>query len=139
MANTDFVRHTRQRQVILEELQKTTSHPTAAQLYERVRARLPKISLGTVYRNLELLVQNGMARKLNLSGSHARYDGDVHDHYHIRCLECGRLDDIKAKSTDVNPAHVKRLNGYKIVGHRLEFTGICKDCQNKHGRGNEDR
>jgi len=135
MANSDFVRHTRQRQAILEELKMTDTHPTAAQLHARVQNRLPKISLGTVYRNLELLVQNGMARKLQFGGSNARYDGDLHDHYHIRCLECGRLDDIPAKATKLNPDRVKSMKGYKIVGHRLEFVGICKDCQSKRKRG----
>ena len=65
MATSDFIRHTRQRQVILEELQNTDTHPTAAELHGRVRVLLPRISLGTVYRNLELLVKNGMARKLD--------------------------------------------------------------------------
>lgn len=135
MATMDFVRQTRQRKVILEELQKTDDHPTAAELYHRVRGRLPKISLGTVYRNLELLVQNDMAHKLDFGGSHARYDGDIHDHYHIRCLECGRLDDINAAATKLNPGRVTRMKGYTIVGHRLEFLGICKKCQSKRGRG----
>ena len=135
MATSDFVRHTRQRQVILEELQNTDTHPTAAELFGRVRTRLPKISLGTVYRNLELLVKNGMARKLDSGSSQARYDGDMHDHYHIRCIECGRLDDIPAGSTKLKPGRVTRMKGYKIVGYRLEFAGICKDCQRKHRLG----
>ena len=70
-------RNTRQRQVILEELQKLTSHPTAAVLYDIVRRRLPKISLGTVYRNLELLARMGMVQKLELAGGEARFDGNV--------------------------------------------------------------
>ena len=70
-------RTTRQRQVILEELQKLQSHPTAAALYEIVRRRVPKISLGTVYRNLELLARTGLIRKLEFAGAEARFDGNV--------------------------------------------------------------
>ena len=72
--------------MILEELQKLRTHPTAAKLYAIVRRRMPKISLGTVYRNLELLNQMGMVRKLDFSGGEARYDGNVEDHDHLRCV-----------------------------------------------------
>ena len=71
-----FQRNTRQREVILEELRKLRSHPTAPVLYEIVRRRLPRISLGTVYRNLELLAKSGVVRKLELSDSEARFDGN---------------------------------------------------------------
>jgi Fur family ferric uptake transcriptional regulator len=135
MVTSDFVRHTRQRQVILEELRNTDIHPTAAELHGLVQIRLPKISLGTVYRNLELLVKNGMARKLDSGSAQARYDGDIHDHYHIRCVDCGRLDDIPVEATKTDPGRVTRMKGYKIVGYRLEFAGICKHCQGRQRRG----
>ena len=94
-------RNTRQRQVILEELQKLTSHPTAAGLYEIVRRRLPKISLGTVYRNLELLARTGLIQKLEFGGGEARFDGNVDRHDHVRCVRCGRVDDISAPPLDL--------------------------------------
>ncbi len=75
-------RNTQQRQVILEELQKLTSHPTVAEVYEIVRKRLSKISLGTVYRNLELLAQNRTIQKLDISGTEARFDGNPERHWH---------------------------------------------------------
>lgn len=122
-------RNTRQRQVVLEELKKLTSHPTAAELYEIARRRLPKISLGTVYRNLELLTQMGVVRKLQISGGEARFDGDVEHHYHVRCVRCGRVDDVHGVPGELVRANFESLNGYNIIGHRLEFLGICPACK----------
>ena len=123
-------RNTRQRQVVLEELQKLTSHPTAAELYEFTRGRLPKISLGTVYRNLEVLVRMGLAQKLDLKGAEARFDGNPKPHYHVRCVGCGRVDDIHDLPLDPVSYEFESPNGYEIVGVRLEFVGVCPECQN---------
>ncbi|MGD2107826.1 MAG: transcriptional repressor [Phycisphaerae bacterium] len=122
-------RNTRQRQVVLEELRKLCSHPTAAELYELARQRLPKISLGTVYRNLELLVQMGVIRKLETAGSEARFDADVDQHYHVRCVQCHRVDDVEGLPPDPVKKEALPANGYDIVGLRLEFIGICPSCQ----------
>src|SRR5574340_808335 len=92
-----FQRRTRQREVILEELQKVKSHPTAVGLHDLVRRRLPKISLGTVYRNLELLAKAGVIRKLETAGAEARFDGNAGQHHHIRCVGCGRVDDVEQR------------------------------------------
>ncbi|MBW2172694.1 MAG: transcriptional repressor, partial [Deltaproteobacteria bacterium] len=85
---------TPQRKVILEELRMADSHLTADDVYKMVRARLPRISLGTVYRNLEILSRLGMIHKLELGGMQKRFDGKTQDHYHLRCLRCGRIDDV---------------------------------------------
>ena len=78
-----FKRNSQQREVILDELQKLYSHPTAATLYEAVRKRLPRISLGTVYRNLDLMAKKGLIKKLEFGGSEARFDGNPDQHFHI--------------------------------------------------------
>ncbi|MFC1715463.1 transcriptional repressor, partial [Candidatus Poribacteria bacterium] len=88
---------TRQRQVILEELRNASFHPTADEVYRRVRKRLPRISLGTVYRNLETLSKAGIVKKLELGGARKRFDGYSEDHYHVRCTGCGRLEDVPLK------------------------------------------
>jgi Fur family ferric uptake transcriptional regulator len=87
------MRMTKQRRLILDELRKKNDHPTADILYDRVRKHMPRISLGTVYRNLEILTALGEIQTLELSGTQKRYDGIPGKHYHIRCLHCGRLDD----------------------------------------------
>ena len=129
MGNDKPQRNTRQRQVVLEELRKLGSHPTAAELYELARARMAKISLGTVYRNLELLAQNGVIRKLQVSGAEARFDGDPKRHYHVRCTRCERVDDVHDLPDDFVNGQVQSLAGYDIVGFRLDFLGVCPDCQ----------
>jgi len=129
MSSRKLPRNTRQRQVILQELQKLTCHPTAVGLYEIVRLRLPSISLGTVYRNLERLVQRGEVRKLELSGTQARFDGNLRRHDHVRCVECGRVDDVDDVPLDLRGAERKDWGGYEILGRRLEFYGICPSCR----------
>jgi len=122
-------RDTRQRQVILEELKKVRSHPTAAELYEFARRRLPKISLGTVYRNLELLAADGTIQKLEIGGTESRFDGNPEQHWHIRCVRCGQVGDLHDAPADLPPAaSFQSMSGYKILGYRLEFSGVCPQC-----------
>jgi Fur family ferric uptake transcriptional regulator len=122
-------RNTRQREVVLEELRKLTSHPTASELYEIARHRLPRISLGTVYRNLQLLADIGTICKMETAGSEARYDANVTPHSHVRCVCCGRVDDAHGVTADLPEDRIKNLGGYDILGYRLEFDGICPDCR----------
>ncbi|MCW5209576.1 transcriptional repressor, partial [Desulfobulbus sp. US1] len=89
-----MIRLTTQRQILLEELSKVKSHPTACELYEMVRRRLPRIGLGTVYRNLELMADSGMILKLELGGAQKRFDATTDPHYYVRCSVCGKMDDI---------------------------------------------
>ncbi len=133
MAAEKTRRNTPQRAVILEELRNVSSHPTAAELYDLARKRMPKISLGTVYNNLELLAQTGVIRKLEVSGSAARFDGDTERHYHVHCVRCGRVDDVHDLSGDLVKEQVQNLAGYDIVGFRLNFLGVCPDCQRAGG------
>jgi len=126
---TKIRRNSRQRQVILEELRKQKDHPTAAILYRIVRRRLPKISLGTVYRNLEILARDGLINRLTADGAAARYDGDVEKHYHIRCKQCGKYDDLYDFSLGSAVKSKKRIKGYLILGHHFEFLGLCPQCQ----------
>jgi Fe2+ or Zn2+ uptake regulation protein len=119
---------TQQRQVILEELRKVNTHPSADEIYEMVRKRLPRISLGTVYRNLEILTANGEIQKLELGCNPKRFDGTAQDHYHIRCLECDRVVDAPP-GFDVCITHeLSKYTDFKIIGHKLEFIGVCPAC-----------
>ena len=125
---TDKLRMTQQRRVILEELRKENIHPTADALYEMVRKRLPRVSLGTVYRNLEILSCLGEIQTLEISGSQKRYDGIPQKHYHIRCMHCGRMDDAPIAPLNRIEDALYGSTVYTIMGHRLEFIGLCPEC-----------
>jgi len=129
MGRGRFQRNTRQREVILEELRKLSSHPTAVGLYEIVRRRLPRISLGTVYRNLELLAEMGTIQKLDLAGAQARFDGNPGCHHHVRCTGCGRVDDVSGAPLDLDKLGYDDSDGYLVLAYRLELMGICPRCR----------
>jgi len=125
---------TRQRRVILEELRKLESHPSADQVYEMARRRLPRISLGTVYRNLEILSEYGMIGKLELVGTQKRFDGNVRNHYHVRCIRCGGIKDVPMEPLTTIENTLHELTDYEIIGSRLEFIGVCPQCR-KEAKG----
>ncbi len=122
-------RMTPQRRVILEELRKVKTHPGADEIYAMVRRRLPRISLGTVYRNLEILAENGQIQKLELGSNLKRFDGVVENHYHIRCIRCDRVVDAPVEFDSALDRKLKNTSDFDIVGHRLEFIGICPACR----------
>ncbi len=127
MAQTQ-TRMTRQRAIILEELRKSKDHPTADEVYSLVRERLPRISLGTVYRNLDFLVSTGEVAKLEVAGTTKRFDGDISWHQHVRCVHCGRIGDVMQPypSPDVKDMHVEGFAS--ILASRVEYDGICEEC-----------
>jgi Fur family ferric uptake transcriptional regulator len=120
---------TAQRQVILEELRRMASHPTDDEVYLMARRRLPRISLGTVYRSLEALARQGTIQRLDLGGTPGRFDGDSREHYHVRCLHCGRVEDAPVRPVFDNEDALRGLSDFEIVGHRLEFIGFCPECK----------
>ncbi len=119
---------TRQRAVVLETLASVDTHPTAAELHEMVRAKLPTISPATVYRNLNVLRDLGYAIELDYGPGAAHYDARVDSHHHARCAKCGRVVDVPGEPADDMSAMAASLEGWDITGHRLEFRGLCPDC-----------
>ena len=124
-----IMRLTNQRQVLMEELRKVSTHPTASELYDIVRQRLPRIGLGTVYRNLEILSECGIIKKLGTGGELKRFDGNLDPHYHIRCSMCGRVEDMLLPRLEDLDAQAADCCNYTILGHHIEFSGICPDCK----------
>ena len=133
-AQGGIVRMTRQRRVILDQMRTPGEHLTADEVYERVRRRLPSISLGTVYRNLEILSRVGRIRKLHLGGGRRLYDGGLHRHYHVRCVRCGRVADVSAEPMGNLDAAAGGLSDFEILDHELEFRGLCPACRGAAGR-----
>ena len=130
-------RSTVQRCVILEELQKLEIHPTAGELYEIVRRRLPDISLGTVYRNLVLLSDSGIIQKLEFGGGEACFDGKPDKHYHVQCIICGRVDDLRDLPGKMSIKLPVETDEFRITAHRVVFYGTCKNCQKNGESKNE--
>ncbi|SHO44614.1 Fur family transcriptional regulator [Desulfopila aestuarii] len=128
MESLPNMRLTTQRQIILEELGKVTCHPTANEVYDMVRKRLPRIGLGTVYRNLELLADSGVILKLEVGGTQKRFDATVDPHYHIRCSACGKVDDIDIPLQEHINQAATAASSYKVLGHHIEFSGFCHSC-----------
>lgn len=124
-------RMTRQRRIILEELSKTCTHPTVDEIYSMVKEKLPNISLGTVYRNLDLLAENNQIAKLETAGSMRRYDANMKPHSHVRCLSCGQVYDIPYINTSALDLNAENLHGFDCLQVRVEIDGLCPHCSQK--------
>ena len=97
-----------------------------------VRKQLPRISLGTVYHNLEILFESGEIQKLELGCSQNRFDGVADDHYHIRCIDCDRVMDARPGSHVCLSYALNENTNFNMIGHKLEFISICPACLNHH-------
>jgi Fur family ferric uptake transcriptional regulator len=128
------LRITRQRQVILDELKRADSHLTADEIFERVRRIIPRVSLGTVYRNLEILYSRGLINKLETTGHQKLFEANTNDHHHMHCEKCGKILDIPAKSVNFDIKSVKAGKEFEVTGYRLELLGICAQCKEDAGR-----
>ena len=118
-------RHSQQRERIYRAVAESHEHPTAQMVYDALRAELPQLSLGTVYRNLRQLAQEGRLRELD--GPAARYDGVLRPHGHVRCVRCGALADTEAP---YDPAldRTAAPPGWRVRTHSLTFDGVCPAC-----------
>ncbi len=122
------MRRSQQREAILETIRGMRTHPTADEVYLEVKKRMPNISLGTVYRNLELLASMGEIKRLEVAGKKMRFDGGIMPHPHIICVRCGRvedypLDDFPRLSEGFDPE-----TGYTILECAINILGICPQC-----------
>ncbi|QSQ08931.1 Peroxide-responsive repressor PerR [Koleobacter methoxysyntrophicus] len=126
-----FTRMTKQRRIILDVLRSTTSHPTADWLYEKVKDKIPNISLGTVYRNLNILKEMNEIMELNYGSTYSRFDGNPQNHYHFVCERCGRVFDIDEEVHREMDRRVEEKTGFTVRYHRMEFYGTCRECQNE--------
>ncbi len=125
------IKFSRQREAVREYLISTTSHPTADTVYEEIRKQYPNVSLGTVYRNLNLLVEQGEAQKLTTEAGGDHYDGNPKPHYHFLCSVCGRMLDLPVEQLEhINVLAQSGFNGI-IKSHSLMFYGLCSECKNK--------
>ena len=123
------MKHSRQRDIILSDVLKRYDHPTAEMIYESVRKEYPNISLGTVYRNLNLLVELGNINKINMPNSSDRFDGALKKHSHLYCDKCKSITDIVMDDVSNMYEKVEKQNKCKIISHDIMFIGICINCK----------
>jgi Fe2+ or Zn2+ uptake regulation protein len=123
------IRRTRQRETVLEIVRSTMDHPTADWVYRRARRRIPRISLGTVYRNLKQLVDAGLIREIHSGGESIRFDGNTGPHHHARCVRCGRVSDIDIPLDTRREQEVARALDFHVLGHHVEVQGLCAECR----------
>ncbi|MCG8607879.1 transcriptional repressor, partial [bacterium] len=121
-------RNSKQRTRILEILRSTDSHPTASWIYEQLKPDFPSLSLGTVYRNLNILVEQGAVQELKFGSTFDRYDSNTQPHYHFICEACGRISDVELEHEDDLDSKVQEMTAHKVDYHRLEFYGQCREC-----------
>lgn len=124
-------RRTRQRHAILEAVRSTKSHPDVQWVYEQVRRDLPRVSLGTVYRNLDLLARSGIITRIPTIDGLARYDADTSSHGHVACRLCGRIDDIAVEMPMQALHEAATTAGFRDVSAIIEIYGVCPTCSQK--------
>jgi Fur family peroxide stress response transcriptional regulator len=117
---------TPQRQAILQCLEGNKDHPSAVDIYRKVKRRFPTMSFATVYNNLEILLEKGSIRSLTIDPERKRYDPDITCHHHIICQECKRIVDVYADLQVSIPEDQK--DDYDVTGSHIEFYGLCPEC-----------
>jgi Fur family ferric uptake transcriptional regulator len=125
-------RMTVQRRAVLDALLSHANHPTADEIYDAVRKRLPRISLSTVYRNLGILIEQGEIIEVHGPCSELHYDHITHDHCHVRCSLCGRVCDVHVSPIDVQTVLPEVASGFNIENVHITFTGVCPSCQKEN-------
>ena len=122
-------RNTIQGSLVLEAVKKLQCHATADEIYSEIVKDYPTISRGTVYRNLQRLCETGEIRKIEIPGGADRFDHLCHDHYHVRCIKCGRVFDVDMEYMPDMEKLVRDAHGFSFTGHDIIFQGICPECK----------
>lgn len=128
-------RQTRQLTAIYDVVSRASDHPTAEDVHARVRRRMPRISLGTVYRNLQKLAARQRVRVVHLADRTARYDGMLEDHDHFVCESCGAVTDLARTRRAAPDCATLGRAGYGVRTHALTFYGVCPGCAGRPARG----
>ena len=122
------IRKSKQRERILEILKSTGAHPTAGWIYNKLRKEFPDLSMGTVYRNLNILIEQGLVKKIDFGSTFDRFEANSFPHYHFICENCGVIKDLDMPIDSGLNEKVNQQTNYKTNRHRIEFYGICDEC-----------
>ena len=124
-------RQSSQRDRILEVLGNTKSHPTADWIYSRMKEEFPKLSPGTVYRNLGILEEMGKVKRIHYGSTFDRYEISSGHHYHLICRECDSITDIEIPACKDLLKRAAERSDFKITDHQIEFYGKCNACNSE--------
>ncbi len=122
-------KYSRQRETLLEVLRSTTCHPDADWIYGMVREKIPKVSLGTVYRNLAKLSAEGIIRKIEVGDGSLHFDGDLSPHSHLVCNGCGKILDIFTDYAEMLKDDAEEKTNALVCDCSVIFHGVCKECK----------
>ena len=122
-------RNTIQRSLTLKAVKKLKNHPTVEEIYEEVAKKHPTISKGTVYRNLRELAENGDLYDVEVPGGASHFDHNCHEHYHARCIKCGKVIDVDLPYMYDLIDRIGDKQNFKFTGYDLVFKGVCEQCQ----------
>lgn len=122
------MKYSHQRELIYEQVKQHPVHPTADMVYSALRAEHPNLSLGTVYRNLNLLSDIGLLMKIHIADGSDRFDGRTDAHYHMVCEKCRRVFDIEYEELEDNVRAAAASDGYTLTRLTLTLEGVCKEC-----------
>ena len=122
-------RNTKQRQLVLEVVRQHGGHISADEVYLKAREIDPSISRGTIYRNLNILAEEGKIRKLKIPDGPDRFDHNCTEHHHMRCVCCGRLFDVDLKPLPKLDDLIRDPQGMEFHDYHILFKGVCPDCR----------
>lgn len=125
------MKYSKQREIILKALKENVVHPTADYLYSVLKNQMPTLSLATVYRNLNLLAENGTIKKIEGLDGSIHFDHNTHPHYHFICNHCKKIYDVPYEIASDSVEKIADQMGLKIVEHDMVFKGLCPNCKNK--------
>ena len=122
------MRYSKQRDEILNIVLNSCDHPTARMVYEKARRTIPNISLGTVYRNLNILFENGDIKKILTYDGDDRFDKTLTEHNHIHCVICGKVSDINSNLINMDYNRINKETGFKVTECNFNIKGVCQKC-----------
>ncbi len=128
------MRYSKQKEEVLKTVQELCNHPDAKDIHKEVKKRIPNVSLGTVYRNLSALADEGLIKKVRLENGNDRFDKTLSNHNHVICVKCGKMCDVNVLLNTSEIDEIEEETGFKITNSNFNINGICKDCM--EGRKN---
>lgn len=124
-------RKSRQRELIFNTIKMSPAHPSALQIYDAVRRSMPSVSMGNVYRNIRILIEEGRIRSRDFGDGVEHYDAITDRHYHFICESCGAISDFAMPFREDLEEAAKHLTDGVITGHTIQFYGLCNNCKNR--------